>query len=252
MGRSPRTWHHDDVGYGPDTYGESFADVYDDWYGDMDGLSDCVETIYGLSLGGMVLELGVGTGRIAIPLAQAGCQVVGVDASPAMLSQLARRDPGGAVQQHLGTMAGPLPDGPFQVVFVAYNTFFNMTSARDQLACLTEVRRCLASGGHLVIEAFVPDRFTPERGVDARTTADGIVLNVTRNDPVSQVVLGQQVQLGEDGVRLRPWQIRYLTPLQLDELAVSVGLGLVARWSDWAGTLFDHESQRHVSVYAPR
>lgn len=248
---TPRACHHDRVHYGPETYGDAFADVYDDWYGDMTDLSACVATLHGLSLENRVLELGVGTGRIALPLAAAGAQVVGIDASPAMLERLTERDPHHTVEPHLGNMAGPLPDGPFQVVFAAYNTFFNLTTSDDQRSCLLEVRRCLATDGHLLIEAFVPDGHGPDRGIDARPTTDGVVLNIARRDPQAQIVVGQQVELSSETVRLRPWQIRYLSPDQLDEMAASAHLGLVTRWSDWAGTPFTQDSLRHVSVYAP-
>ncbi len=244
--------------YGPESYGEAFADVYDDWYPNVTAVATCPPPHAGLAGGGRVLELGVGTGRLAVPLAEhcsrgGHCaEVVGVDASPAMLARLADRDPGHTVTAHLVDMATDLPAGPFSLVFVAYNTLFNLVSEAAQASCLALVADRLEPGGRFVVEAFVPVLDGPDRGVEGRPLDDGVVLNVTIRDPTLQVVRGQQVELRNGGVRLRPWQIRYLTPSQLDELASAVGLVRVARWSDWTGSAFGDDSTRHISVYARR
>ena len=102
------------------------------------------------------------------------------------------------------------------------------------------------------VEGRRPSTAGPDRGVEGRPTTDGVVLNVTVRDHEAQIVRGQQVEITEEGPTLRPWQIHYQTPDQLDDLALDAGLQLVARWGDWTGSRFDEHSSRHVSVYAPR
>ena len=239
-------------GYGPESYGEAFADVYDDWYADVTDVTACTSALAELAQGGAALELGVGTGRLAIPLAARGVSVTGVDASPSMLERLAGADPAGTVTAVHADFGQELPEGIFEVVFAAYNTFFNLLSENEQLACLQLVEARLSLTGHLVIEAFVPRVDAPDRGVEARPADNGAVLNVTARDTTSQLVRGQQIELSPTGVRLRPWRVRYLTPDQLDGLASRAGLMRAARWSDWSGTRFDDTSARHITVYAPR
>lgn len=238
--------------YGPETYGDAFADVYDDWYAEVSDVDASTRALRELAQGRRVLELGVGTGRLACPLADQGVEVVGVDASESMLERLAVNDPNATVEAHLMDMSVDLPEGPFEVVFVAYNTFFNLTSEAAQRRCLDLVRQRLSPTGHFLIEAFVPATEGPDRGVDGRSVDHGVVLNVTIRDAERQIVRGQQVELRNGSVRLRPWQIRYLDPAQLDDIAADAGLRRVARWADWSGAGFDEGSLRHVSVYAPR
>ena len=148
-------------------------------------------------------------------------------------------------------MAGPLPDGPFDLVVVARNTFFNLTTEAAQRACLTEVARVLAPTGHLVVEAFVPtDDDGPTSSVEVRRiTADRVLLFVDRHDPGSGEAWSSFVDIGPDGIRLRPCHVRYLRPPALDALAAGCGLALAERVEDWSGTAFDDASPHHVSSY---
>lgn len=244
-------------GYHDASYGDAFADVYDDWYEGLDELGDTatiVRTLAGLAgVAGRVLELGVGTGRLAIPLAEAGFEVHGLDSSALMLERMAAKAGGAAVHAHLGDMADGLPDGPFTLVFAAYNTFFNLLSEGRQRACMRAVAAQLAPGGSFVVEAFVPaEDASAERAVAVKSvTAHRVVLSVSVADPAAQTAEGQYVEFTEDGgVRLRPWSVRWATPAQLDEMAVAAGLRLVDRWHDFAGAPFGPESPRHVSVFA--
>ncbi|NNE11485.1 MAG: class I SAM-dependent methyltransferase, partial [Ilumatobacter sp.] len=148
-------------GYDDSTYGDAFADVYDDWYADVSDVTTTVDMLLALAEGGEALELGVGTGRLAVPLARSGrphgVAVTGVDSSEAMLERLRRRDTDGLVTTALGSMARDLPGGPYRLVFAAYNTIFNLRSARDQAACFASVADVLVPGGRFVVEAYVPD-----------------------------------------------------------------------------------------------
>lgn len=239
-------------GYDDHTYGDAFADVYDDWYGDVSDVDATVALVRRLADGGPVLELGVGTGRLAIPLVAAGLEVHGVDASAAMVDRLRAKAGGAAVHCVVGDMVDDAPPGPFAVVLVAYNTFFNLPTAQRQQQAMAQMAHRLMPGGHLVLEAFVPDDPPPGGAqVSLRSmTADRVVLSVSVDDPVSQQAEGHLIELTEQqGVRLRPWRIRWATPGELDAMAAAAGLHLAQRWTDVSGTPFGEDSPRHVSVY---
>ncbi|MGY6500865.1 MAG: class I SAM-dependent methyltransferase [Acidimicrobiales bacterium] len=237
-------------------YGDSFADVYDDWYADITDAAATADRVATLAAGGRVLELGVGSGRVAIPIADRGHEVVGIDASPAMLEVLAAKDHAGVQAVH-GDMsrADEVVDGPFAVVLVAFNTFFNLADDEAQRRCMEAVRAVVAPEGSFLVEAFVPgdppDRLTRDLST-SRVTADRVVLSATEHDPVAQTVVGQHVDIGTAGTRLRPWRIRYLHPHQLDEMADAAGFELVERHGGWNGEPFDADTTVHVSRYRPR
>jgi SAM-dependent methyltransferase len=248
-------------GYDASTYGDRFAEVYDDWY---DGVTDaeaCADHVAALATAGAgpVLELGVGSGRLALPLVARGVEVHAVDASAAMLDRLRAKPSGDLVRATLGDMAAiPLEDPPpFAVVLVAFNTFFNLADERAQAACLSRVAELLAPDGVLLVEAFVPGDVldggagaAAERSVTPRRiTADEVVLTVSQVDPVAQTITGQHVHLSEGGIRLRPWHLRYLDPEQLDALAAGAGLELVQRRAGWRDEPFTSGSDVHVSTY---
>jgi SAM-dependent methyltransferase len=240
-------------GYTNSSYGDAFADVYDEWYKGVSDVDTTVELLAELAADFAplpVLELGVGTGRLAIPLAARGIQVVGVDASPAMLAKLAANDRAGSVATVLGDMVDDQPAGPFALVFVAYNTFFNLLDEAQQRSCFSAVAQRLAPGGAFVIEAFVPEP-QPGSSVTVRSmTTDSVVLSVTTHDEDAQTAQGQYISFSEsDGVRMRPWAIRYATVEQLDSMAVASGFRLAERWEDAQRATFTAESARHVSVY---
>ncbi|HEX2576325.1 MAG TPA: class I SAM-dependent methyltransferase [Aquihabitans sp.] len=239
-------------GYDAATYGDRFVDVYDDWYGSITDTDACVAALATLTpTGGRVLELGVGTGRLAIPLAALGFAVTGVDASAAMLDRLAAKPGGDGVDAVLGDMAAPEVTGPFDLAFVAYNTLFNLVGDGEQQRCLASVASVLEPGGRFVVEAFVPDpsQERTDRVTPKRVTADHVVLHVTTRGPSPQEVLGQFVDITEAGIKLRPWHIRWSTPAQLDDMAAAAGLELEQRWQDWSGRPFDADAPAHVSVY---
>ncbi len=241
-------------GYDHRSYGDGFADVYDDWYADVTDVGATVRRIVDL-VGdeGVVLELGVGTGRLAVPMAAAGLRVVGVDSSSAMLAKLRERDTVGAIDTVLGDIADDLPAGPFDAVLIAYNTIFNLLGEQDQPLLFRRVAERLAPGGAFVVEAFVPHA-EPTDGSSAVTVrsiaVDHVVLSVSVNRPDEQLAEGQFIQFSEaDGVRLRPWSIRWATPQQLDDMAAAAGLHLDARLGGMAGEPYTDDSTQHVSIY---
>lgn len=238
----------------PAAYGDAYADVYDDWYGDISDVDATVAALRDLTPGRRLLELGVGTGRIALPLAGAGFTVTGVDASQAMLDVLSAKPGAEAITAHLGDMAAlDGISGPFDVVLVTFNTFFNLDGEAEQLRCLRRVAAELAPLGRFVVEAFVPspDPDVTETGVEERPAGDGgtVVTTATR-DPATQVVDGEHLHRRADGTeQRRSWRIRYLHPHQLDELCGRAGLALVGRWAGWDASAFTTTSTRHVSAY---
>ena len=239
--------------YQSSTYGDGFADIYDDWYQDVTDIDGTVEFIMSLAQGKKILELGVGTGRLALPIASTGAPVSGVDSSSAMLDRLARRDRARLVETHLADMAHWLPTGPFQVIFCAYNTFFNLVGSNAQESCLKLVGQRLEPNGRFILEAFVPSNSPdlPTRGIECRHTANTTVMNITIREQTSRLIRGQSVEINEGGITLRPWRIRVRTPSELDNSAGRHGLRLLERWEDWHRTPFTNNSDRHVSVYAP-
>lgn len=246
-------------GYDHATYGDRFAPVYDDWYEGITDAAACAELVAELADlgedagGGPVLELGVGTGRLAIPIAQQGVEVVGVDSSRAMLDQLLAK--AAAVGADVEAMAAdmvdpPLGDRGFAVVLIAYNTLFNLTDPDDQRRCLANAARRLVAGGSVVVEAFVPSPTPATDAVGVRTlTADQVVLSVSRTDPQRQEAQGQYIDITAAGIALRPWHIRWATPDQLDALALDAGLVVADRWSDWDRAPFGVDSSTHITRY---
>jgi SAM-dependent methyltransferase len=237
----------------PSAYGEAFADVYDEWYGDISDVDGTVETALALAAGGPLLEIGIGTGRLALPLRAAGLEVHGVDASDAMVDRL-RAKPGGAQIHVLLADAGQrLPDvaGGFAIVLAAFNTFFNLTAPGAQERCLDLIAARLRPGGVFVIEAFVPDDNLAASGVDVTDVrADEVLLSVFRHDEATRVVLGSVVSLSTTGgVRLRPWAVLPRTPAELDAMTARAGFVRERRDAGWRGEPFDDSSQRHVTVY---
>ncbi len=252
--------------YGPDAYGRAFADVYDEWYGpDGDGDTAAARLVALAGPAGRVLELGVGTGRLALPLAAAGLRVTGIDASPEMLAVLESKPGADAVTTVLADMARLddtlAPAFRFDLVVCAFNTLFLLPSSDAQQQCLDGAARRLDPGGLLVIDALAPEGSHEDalEGVEAaptgditvgRVEVDRVTLVVTRHDRAGQTIAGQHVDLTDSGgVRLRPWFVHYLYPEQLDSMAGRAGLTLMSRHADWDGATFGSECSRHVSVY---
>lgn len=239
-------------GYGPETYGEGFADVYDDWYGDVSDIDATVAGVAALADGGPVLELGVGTGRLAIPIAARGLEVVGVDASPSMLARLSAKPGADAVRTIEADMAcPPVEQDHFHVAFAAFNTWFNLTDVAAQRRCATSLATALVPGGRVAIEGFVPpsDGLT-DGGVSVREVSAGrAVLSVSQHDPAAQQISGQHIDISAAGIVMRPWMLHYRTPDQLDELFAEAGFALERRSADWSGRPYGPDADTHVSVY---
>jgi SAM-dependent methyltransferase len=237
--------------YGPSTYGDRIAEIYDSLPSVPPDAGDAVAFLADIVGGGPVLELGIGTGRIALPLAARGIEVHGVDASEAMVAKL-REKPGGAdLPITMGDFADVPVDGSFSLVFIVWNTIWALGSQDDQVRCVRNVAERLRDGGVFVVQAMVPDpsRFVGRQHVGARSVeVDEVTLEASRYDPATQRVASQIVALRADGIRLYPVGIRLVWPAELDLMARLAGLRLRERWGGWKREPFTGEGW-HVSVY---
>ena len=243
-------------------YGDSFADVYDEWYADMFDTTSEVATLLDLAGDGPICELGVGTGRLAIPLAATGRMVVGLDASAAMLDRLRAKQPPPSLIAVLGDMAavadvlgtaGPGVPTRFALVVCAFNTFLNLGSEAAQRRCMHQVASILTEDGGFIVESFVPadPSEIESETVEQSWVGKGVTVHVT-TDPRTQIIRGEHLEPIGTEIRRRPWTARYLHPEQFDELAADAGLIPVHRWSDWHRSPFDEHSAHHITLYRRR
>ena len=237
----------------PSAYGQKAAHVYDRLVADL-GVDDpaTVPTLAEYSNGGRVLELGVGTGRVAIPLAGRGIDVWGIDVSDAMVAKLKEKPGGDRVTCVLGDFGDVGVDGEFALVYVVFNTFFALTSQQEQIECFANVAAHLPPGGFFLIEAFVPDvtRFDGAQRVQVQSLgADRARLGLSIHDSVNQRIHGQQIEMSEAGIEMIPIEMRYAWPSELDLMARLTGLTLRDRWAGWRREPFTVSSTAHVSLY---
>ena len=237
--------------FDPSEYGRNVAEIYDEVYENLDPHA-AVECIAGYAEGRAVLELGIGTGRLALPLAARGLEVHGIDSSPAMVARM-RAKPGGAnVPVVIGDFAevATLVDRRYPLVYLAFNSLFELGSQDEQLHCIQGVADRLVEGGVFVVEAIAPDLSNPGDVISAVSIGEDTVrIQVTRHDALAQVVTGQTVTFSDAGAELWPWSIRYATVAEIDLMARVAGLRLRQRAGGWSGEEFDERSFRHVSVY---
>jgi SAM-dependent methyltransferase len=237
--------------FGPETYGERVADVYDQWYKPIDA-ADEVALLTELANGGRALELGIGTGRVAIPLAADGVEVHGLDASPAMVERMRAKPGGDTIPVTIGDMADVPVAGEFALVFVVFNTFFQLYSQESQLRCFANVARHLRPGGRFVIHAFVPDTTRVEAGEHLavkEASLDRVRLDASVFDALEQRLDTTQVRITESGIRLVHAKLRFAWPPELDLMARLAGLTLEHRWATFGKQPFSAASPFHVSVY---
>ena len=239
-------------GYGPATYGDRIADAYDGFYDFKLDTGGAVETLADLAGGGPVLELAIGTGRLALPLAERGLEVHGIDASEAMVAKLREKPGGKAIPVTMGDFADVGVEGRFSLVFVAFNTFFALLTQDDQLRCFANAGDHLADGGVFAIEVFFPDLCRFDRGQRTQATSVDsrrVVLDASMLDPIGQLIDSQHIVVTEEGTRLSPVRIRYAFPPELDLMAGLAGLELKNRWGGWTREPFTAGSSHHLSVY---
>lgn len=238
--------------YGPSTYGDRVAAVYDRIHGFLGSTNACAAFLADLAGDGPALELGIGTGRVALPLAARGVEVHGIDASRKMVAKMRAKKGGKRIPVTFGDMADVGVSGTYPLVFVVFHTFFGLLTQDDQVRCFENVARRLAPGGAFVIEAFVPDPSRFDRFQRTDTVAvetDELHFTANRWDPVAQTVFGQHVLVTRGKVFMYPIRIRIAWPSELDLMARLAGLRLRERWGGWGRTPFTAASGLHVSVY---
>ncbi|GAC1415707.1 MAG: class I SAM-dependent methyltransferase [Actinomycetota bacterium] len=241
-------------GYERALYGDKIAEIYDEHVADL-GIDDpaTAATLAEYAASGRVLELGVGTGRVAIPLALRGVEVLGIDVSDAMLQRMKEKPGGDRVTAITGDFADVAVEGSFSLIYCVFNTFFSLTSQEEQIACFANAAAHLDERGYFLLEAFVPDTKFFDRGQKLHVkqlTAERIDLEATVHDSVKQRVYGQSMQMSEDGgIKMYPVDIRYAYPAELDLMARLAGLTLRERWGGWRREPFSVASSTHVSLY---
>ena len=233
------------------SFGEEVAASYDDVArGDEEAAVCFLERLAGT---GPALELAIGTGRIALPLAARGVHVEGIDISPQMVARLRAKPGGDDIPVTMGDFADVPVDGTYRLVYVVFNTLFNLLTQDDQVRCFQSVARHLTDDGSFVVEAVVPGylyRLPNDQYVDAESIdVDTVRLDVGRHDSVRQLLDESHVTLARTGVRLSPIVTRYAWPSELDLMARIAGLRLTQRFGGWSGEAFTATSTLHVSVY---
>ena len=234
-------------------FGERVAAVYDERAAAMFDpavVAPIVDVLADFARDGGALEFGIGTGRIALPLAARGVRVAGIDSSEAMVSRLRAKPGGESIAVAIGDFATTRVDGQFSLVYLVFNTIFNLVTQEAQVACFQNAASHLRSGGRVVIETHVPELQGLPLGqtiIPFRADPDGISFDVY--DVVTQRFSSQHYVFTGGAVEAYPVELRYAWPSELDLMARLAGLTLQDRWAAWQREPFTHLSRGHVSVY---
>jgi SAM-dependent methyltransferase len=230
-----------------DWFAGPVADRYDEMigtWGDPEVVAATVDFLAALAGGGAALELGIGTGRIALPLAARGVRVHGIDLSPDMVAKLREKPGGDAVGVTVGDFATTRVDGTFALVYLVFNTINNLTTQDAQVACFENVAAHLAPGGRFVIEVGVPAT-APLEVFDLSETHVG----VDEYDAATQRLVSHHFTLFDGRWERLSMPFRAVSPGELDLMARIAGMRLRERWSGWKREPFTSESGKHVSVW---
>ncbi len=227
------------------TYDETNAHLFDPAI-----VEPTVDFLAGLAGGGRVLELGIGTGRIALPLAARGVEVGGIELSRAMTARLLAKPGGEGIGVTIGDFATVKADGLFRLAYLVRNTIMNLTTQAAQVACFRNVAAHLEPGGSFVIEVVVPDlqRLPPGEAFhvfDASATHWGI----DEYDVVNQGLVSHHFRIIDSQIDRFSAPFRFVWPAELDLMAQLAGMELRERWAGWKREPFTSESRQHVSVW---
>jgi SAM-dependent methyltransferase len=241
--------------YTASTYGDRIADAYDERFTRTLDTMAAVEGIANLATASgatRLLELAIGTGRVALPLQQRGFEVHGVDVSEAMVAKLREKPGGDEIPVTMGNFADVPVEGTFKLVYLVFNTFFALLSQSEQIECMENVASHLQPGGIFVLECFVPDLARFDRGQRVSATGvevDRVEFDVAMHQQAEQRVDSLHVVIRDGDVKTYPVRIRYAFPSELDLMARIAGLRLRDRWGGWEREPFTDDSGGHVSVY---
>jgi SAM-dependent methyltransferase len=209
-----------------------------------------VDFLAGLAGGGAALELGIGTGRIALPLADRGVRVHGIDLSEAMVAQLRAKTGSEEIGVTIGDFATTRVEGTFSLAYLVFNTIGNLTTQDEQVACFQNVADHLEPGGCFVIEVGVPSLRQLPPGETAHVfDLSPTHVGVDELDPATQGLVSHHFSLVDGEWELGSIPFRYVWPAELDLMARLAGMRLRERWSGWNREPFTNESTKHVSVW---
>jgi SAM-dependent methyltransferase len=227
------------------SYEETSADMFEPAV-----VQPCVDLLVSLAAGGAALELGIGTGRIALPLLARGVPVHGIDLSEAMLRRLAEKSGADSIPVTVGDFATATVEGTFALAYLVFNALMNLTTQDEQVACFVNVARHLAPGGCFVVEVMVPQLQTLPFGQTVQPfLVTPTMLGFDEYDVAAQGLISHHYRLDGDGWRQVSLPCRYVWPAELDLMARLAGMDLEDRWADWDRSPFLSTSTSHVSVW---
>jgi len=233
------------------SFGSDVAAHYDDYKrGDEES---AVSFLAEFAKEGTALEFAIGTGRIALPLAAKGIQVDGIELSPHMVEQLRAKPEGKSVNVIVGDMSTATTNRRYSLVYLVYNTIFNLLTVDDQIRCFENAARHLTPDGHFIVETALPHAWiSPDKSdyVHAEHVGSDVVgLDVARYDPTTQLLEDNHIEFTSQGVTMSPIVCRLITPGEMDLMARMAGMRLVQRFANWQRSAFDINSKAHISVY---
>jgi SAM-dependent methyltransferase len=237
---------------GDNTYGDDHADVYDMLFEGRDDLNAVSQTLASLANGGPVLEFGIGTGRLALPLARLGLTVCGIDNSTKMLDKLRAKPGSERIATILGDCVEVRAEGNFSLVFFAFSSLFNLASQDAQVRCFQNAARHLDIGGKFLVESFVHDRSRwhyAQEVVPIYLDDNSVGIRVAQLDPVTQVISMRRMELSPQGIKFLPNRLRFVYPPEMDLMGRLAGFKLNERWSDWKRSPFTADSGSQIAVY---
>jgi len=233
------------------SFGSDVAAHYDDYKrGDEE---EAAAFLAEFAKDGSALEFAIGTGRIALPLTSKGIQVDGIELSPHMVEQLRVKPDGQNIHVIIGDMSSATTNRHYPLVYLVFNTIFNLLTADDQIRCFENAARHLTPNGYFIVETALPHVWiSPDKSDYVHTEyvdKETVGLDVARYDPVTQLLEENHVQFTVQGITMSPIVCRLITPGEMDLMARIAGMRLIQRFSNWQRTAFDINSKAHVSVY---
>jgi len=238
----------------PDGYfDERVAATYDEDTADRstpEVLDPTVDVLAALAGDGRALEFGIGTGRIALPLAARGVPVVGIELSTSMVAQMAAKPGGEAIDVTIGDLSTTRVDGAFSLVFLVFNTIMNLTTQAAQVACFRNAAAHLSPAGCFVVEVMVPELRRLPPGETFHVFGGGAdAWGIDEYDVAGQGLVSHHLEVVDGRLERFSVPFRYVWPAELDLMAQLAGMKLRDRWSGWAREPFTSESRQHVSVW---
>jgi SAM-dependent methyltransferase len=236
-----------------DYFGERVAARYDETSTDMfeeAEVEPVVDFLAELATDGPALELGIGTGRIALPLSRRGIRVHGIDLSEAMVARLQAKPGAEQIGVTIGDFATTTVEGRFSVAYLVFNTIMNLTTQDEQVACFQNVASHLEPGGCFVVEVSIPDLQRLPPGETVRPfTVSATRLGFDEYDVAAQGLISHHYWIDDGRLETVSMPFRYVWPAELDLMARLAGMSLRGRWTDWKRESFTSDSRQHVSVW---